>query len=140
MTVVQFPTRLENYAAAAARQFVCNGASLATGALRGVTVVSAFGEFDATNMHHLADCAERNLLDTRSLIVDLTEVRFFAARGIQALFDIDAACDRVGAQWALVAGRIVPRLLRICVTGIMLPVAPSLDDAMQMLQFRVDFG
>ncbi|MDT5132686.1 MAG: hypothetical protein QOE41_1997, partial [Mycobacterium sp.] len=94
----------------------CDGVHLSSHALGGATVIAATGEMDACNIHHLSDYVHHYLTGDRPVVVDLTELDFLGAQGISALLAINERCGEAGVDWALVPGRAVRRLLRICVT------------------------
>ena len=95
------------------------------------TVVGATGELDASNIDHLINYVRRCLSGDRPLVLDLSQLDFLAAQGIRCLFEIADECDRNGIEWALVTGRPVLRLLRICDTDARLPAVSSIDEAVQ---------
>ena len=111
--------------------FSRDGVTMTVDIMRGTTIISAIGELDAYNVHHLVGYVSRRILDSRTLVINLTGLGFLGAQGIQALFDIDDACHRAGVQWALLAGRPVHRLLQICDQDGMLPTVPSIQHALQ---------
>lgn len=98
---------------------------------RGATVVSATGELDASNIHHLSDYARSCLSYRRPLILDLGLLDFFGAQGIRTLFEIADECVRSRTEWAVVPGRQVSRLLQICDAETHLPVMSSIDQALE---------
>lgn len=111
--------------------FSCDGVCLKTRSQDGATVVAATGEFDAANIHHLNNFTHRYLTGGRPVVLDLSELDFLAAQGIQSLLSIQDECDRTSTEWMLVAGQPVSRLLRICDADGRIPTAPSIDEALQ---------
>jgi anti-anti-sigma factor len=108
-----------------------NGVCLRSHALNGATVVSVTGELDASNIHHLTDYARPCLTRGTSLILDLSQLDFLGAQGIQSLFAIADECERSGVEWALVPSHPVSRLLRICDKRARLPSVGSIDQAVE---------
>lgn len=111
--------------------FVRDGVSFMVDLIGGTSVLTAVGEMDAANVHHLVDCVDHVLTTSHSVVLNLTGLEFFGAQGIQALFEIDDACRRAEAQWTLLASRPVLRLLRICDTDGVLPTVTSIQHALQ---------
>ena len=111
--------------------FKGDGVCLTTRLQGGATVVAATGELDASNIHHLSDYARRYLGDGRPVVLDLSELDFLGAQGIRTLLDIDDECVRHKLDWALVSGRPVSRLLRVCDRDGQLPMASSIEAALQ---------
>jgi len=98
---------------------------------RGATVVTVSGELDASNIHHLSDCTHRFASGDRPFVLDLSELDFLAAQGMRVLFGLDEECEQTRVKWALVPGRPVARLLRICDRDGRLPTVLSIDQALQ---------
>jgi anti-anti-sigma factor len=96
-------------------------------------VVSAHGELDASNASQLADYVESCAAHSTSLIVDLSNLKFFGTAGFSALHLIDVRCAAANLRWAVLPGKAVSRLLRICDPEGTLPLvasahAPLADD------------
>lgn len=79
-----------------------------------VVRISASGDIDASNAAELLDYVRRRAANCRSLILDLSDVTFFATAGFSALRTIDASSSRASVSWMLVDGPAVSRVLRIC--------------------------
>lgn len=78
----------------------------------GATIVAAFGEIDASNVHDFhRDVRCSNLAGEQALIVDLSAVTFFSAQGLRALLTIGQRCDDSGIPWAVVPSPAVARTL-----------------------------
>ncbi len=92
------------------------------------TVISAHGELDAANANHLTALVERAARNSRQVIVDLRGLNFFGTAGFSALHRINVVCSSVGAQWALIPGRAVNHLLRICDPDATLPTTSALPE------------
>lgn len=108
-----------------------DGVTFTVDLMRGSTIVSVFGELDASNLHHLLDYAKDRIPECRTLVINLAGVRFIGAQGIQVLIEIDEMCRAADVQWVLMAGRPVHRLLRICDANATLPIVPSIQHALQ---------
>jgi anti-anti-sigma factor len=111
--------------------FTGDGVCLSTRWQGNATVIAVTGELDTCNLHHLSDYTRRHLTGQRPVVLDLSGLDFLAAQGIRILFEIDEQCGRYGLDWALVSGRPVNRLLRICDRNGRLPAAASIDEALQ---------
>jgi anti-anti-sigma factor len=92
--------------------------------LHGVT-----GEIDAANASDLFAHVEANLGDAGKLILDLRELTFFGTQGFSVLHRINVTCSRRGITLVVVSGPEVDRILRICDPAGGLPVARSLEAA-----------
>lgn len=79
-----------------------------------VVRIAASGEIDASNSSELLDFVLRRGANSRSLILDLSDVTFFATAGFSALRTIDVRSSRASVSWMLVDGPAVARVLRIC--------------------------
>jgi anti-anti-sigma factor len=93
-------------------------------------VVAVHGELDAANGNQFVEFALRHAADTDRLIVDLSEVTFFATAGFTALHSLNVQCVGEDIRWALVASNSVDRLLRICDPDSVLPVRADVDNAL----------
>lgn len=79
----------------------------------GVVVCEVGGEIDLGNVADLQAGLAAALDDARAVVVDLSEVTFFASVGIRALFDACARC-RPDQAFAVVTGPGVTTIFRIC--------------------------
>ena len=93
--------------------------------LSSCVLITAHGELDASNASHLADYVQRCAADSKSVIVDLTGLDFFGTAGFSALHLIDVRSAAASLRWAVVPGKAVSRLLRICDPDNTLPLAKS---------------
>jgi anti-anti-sigma regulatory factor len=84
-------------------------------------------------MHRLTDYARSCLTRGGSLVLDLSQLDFLGAQGIQSLFAIADECERSGIGWALVPSHPVSRLLRICDKQARLPSVKSIDQALELV-------
>jgi anti-anti-sigma factor len=99
-------------------------------------VVSAHGELDASNASQLADYVESCAAHSTSVIaviLDLSNLKFFGTAGFSALHLINVRCAGANLRWAVLPGKAVSRLLRICDPDHTLPLvasahAPLADD------------
>jgi anti-anti-sigma factor len=91
-------------------------------------VITAHGELDASNADQLADYVQRCAAQSKSVNVNLSGLEFFGTAGFSALHTINVQCADVGVHWAVVPGKAVSRLLRICDPDSALPVAESVPD------------
>jgi anti-anti-sigma factor len=79
-----------------------------------VVRISASGDIDASNTAELLDFVLRRGANCRSLILDLSDVTFFATSGFSALQTIDVRSSRASVSWMLFDGPAVSRVLSIC--------------------------
>jgi anti-anti-sigma factor len=86
-----------------------------------VVRITASGDIDASNTSELLDFVRRRGANCRSLILDLSDVSFFATAGFSALRTIDVRSSRASVSWTLIDGPAVSRVLRICDPERLLP-------------------
>ena len=91
-------------------------------------VITAHGELDASNANQLADYVQRCAAHSKSVIVNLSGLEFFGTAGFSALHTINIGCAGAGVHWAVLPGKAVSRLLRICDPDSALPMAESVPD------------
>ncbi|MCV7174320.1 STAS domain-containing protein [Mycolicibacterium sphagni] len=77
-------------------------------------LITAVGEIDAANSGELLRFVEKLLADYDQLVLDLSQLGFFATDGYSALHSIDTRCKRRGIDWVVVPGAEVMRVLRVC--------------------------
>lgn len=109
----------------------CQNAEFTTHLENSTAVISAHGELDAANADRLAERAARCIKHCQSLIIDVSGLDFVGTAGFSALHRINVMCSAADAHWALVPGRAVSRLLRICDPDAVLPtteLVPHLDE------------
>jgi anti-anti-sigma factor len=109
------------------------GIRLSTYVGHAATVVAAAGDVDASNIDRLTDSVGAALTAGRALVLDLSDLTFFGAQGIPALFTINEQCSRAGVDWAVVPSHAVRRLLRIGDRDNRLPTVGSVPEAMKRL-------
>jgi len=112
-------------------RYTADGVTLTANQLPGAIVVAARGELDAFNIHHLTEYVSSFVTRGRPLVLDLSQLDFLAAQGIQALFELDGKCGRTGIDWAVLTGHAVARLLRVCDQDARLPAVTSIDEALE---------
>lgn len=76
----------------------------------GTVVVAARGEVDLLTAPDLARGLEQHLQDASTLVVDLSEMEFFGAAGIEVLLQVQTEARRRGIVLRLVIG---PHLRRV---------------------------
>lgn len=99
-------------------------------------LISVHGDIDATNASALIEHALGEEVRCGGLILDLRGLGFCGTDGFSALQRIAAGCAARGAPWALVPGRVVSRLLRICDPTGTLPRAATVNAALMRIQNR----
>ena len=63
-----------------------------------VVRISASGEIDASNTAEMLDYVLRRGANCRSLILDMSDITFFATAGFSALRTLDVRCSRASGQ------------------------------------------
>ena len=96
-------------------------------------LVDVRGDVDATNCHALGRFVERHTGVSKQLILDLAGVDFFGSQGFAALHYLSVQCARRDADWMIVGGRTVRRILRICDPDAELPVVGDIGAALAKL-------
>ncbi|MGF2944330.1 STAS domain-containing protein [Mycobacterium sp.] len=97
------------------------------------TVVTISGEVDAADSDRVREFASRPILVGNPLILDLSGVKFFAARAILTLIALDDACRVTAVPWAIVPSPTVNRVLRLTDCATSLPTASSVPEALHQL-------
>jgi anti-anti-sigma factor len=88
----------------------------------GVLTVTVRGEVDACNAKEFA-VTVCDLVGTRRLTLDLSQVDFIAIEGCVALHSINLHVMRANSAWQVIASPAVSRLLSICDRERLIPVA-----------------
>jgi anti-sigma B factor antagonist len=95
------------------------------------TLVELAGEADVTNSEHL-----REVLDTevarqpRTLVIDLSGLRFMDSSALHVVLRANRAMDRQGGVLALASPREpVAKMLRLTAADQLIPVYPSVSEA-----------
>src|ERR1700729_3013562 len=91
-------------------------------------VVTRHGELDASNASQLADYFDLCMGHSTPLMLDLSRLEFFGTAGFSALHLINVRCAGANLRWAVVPGKAVSRLLRICDPDNTLPLVKSVKD------------
>ncbi len=79
-----------------------------------VVRISATGEVDAANRDRFTSYAFRYGANSRRLILDLTDVKFFGVECFSVLHLIGGRCMAAGVALTLVPSPAVSRAIRIC--------------------------
>jgi anti-anti-sigma regulatory factor len=108
----------------------CDGAQLRAQCRQLATVVSISGCIDDSNVDGLIDRVGHYVLTEKPVILDLSDIRSFAARGAALLESIDDLCDSAGVEWSLVANQSVLRALRLRGDQSIYPTADSVSEAL----------
>lgn len=97
------------------------------------TVVTISGDVDAVAGAGVQAFAVRFVRTGNALVLDLSGVEFFSARGISVLDAIDDVCRGAGVPLALVCSPIVSRVLRLTDCDTAMPIASSVPAALRHL-------
>lgn len=97
-------------------------------------IVAGHGELDAANGIQFVSYALRNSAKTQWLVVDLSGLSFFSTAGFSALHTLNVQCVGEDIRWALVPGRAVRRVLRICDPDAALPICADVPAALTAVQ------
>ncbi|MGX9789804.1 STAS domain-containing protein [Mycobacterium sp. MMS18-G62] len=79
-----------------------------------VVRISVHGDVDASNSEEVLEYVFRRGANCRTLILDLTDVSFFATAGFSALQTLDMRCTRAEVSWMLIPSKAVSRVLTVC--------------------------
>jgi anti-anti-sigma factor len=112
----------------------CRGAWLHRYTRYGVTVLAIGGQIDACNADQIREHVHRYASAAAALVVDMTQVEFFAVQGLRNLMMLGERCRNAGVEWALVGSRSVHRLLRVADVDRALPIEHSTDAALQRIR------
>jgi anti-anti-sigma factor len=94
-----------------------------------IVLVTAEGEIDAANALALSKYVDAELQTFSRLIVDLRSLDFFGTQGFSILHRINVTCSRHAVNWVAISGAEVDRVLHICDPDRGLPVASTLEGA-----------
>jgi anti-anti-sigma regulatory factor len=89
----------------------CDGAQMRAQCRQLATVVSISGEVCDGNVDGLIERMRHYILPEKSVILDLGEVRSFAAPCVSLIRAVDDMCDAAAVEWSLVASQPVIRAL-----------------------------
>ena len=97
----------------------------------GAIVVTVMGDIDITTKDDFAKTLERALNDRhrRPVILDLTDIRFFAACGVGCVNEARAAAARNDIELRLAAGQVAARPLRLAGSDVALSLYSSVAEA-----------
>ncbi|MDG4664211.1 STAS domain-containing protein [Mycobacterium sp. 236(2023)] len=116
-------------------RFVCRTAYFETAWPQSATaVVKAHGELDAANGITFVNYALRHSATTNWLVVDLSGLSFFSTAGFSALHTLNVRCVGEDIRWAVVPGKAVRRVLKICDPDSALPICADISDALTAVQ------
>jgi anti-anti-sigma factor len=95
------------------------------------TLVTLSGEADVTNCDTLRDVLEGEVAKRpRTLVVDMSELRFMDSSALHVVLRVNRAMDRQGSVLALAAPRqAVAKMLRLTAADQLIPVYPSVEEA-----------
>jgi anti-anti-sigma factor len=96
-------------------------------------LLTATGDLDATNARALGRFVERHTGVSKQLVLDLSDVEFFATEGFAALHYVSVHCARHDVDWLFTGGRPVRRIVAICDPDAELPLADGLAAALARL-------
>ncbi|BBX98347.1 STAS domain-containing protein [Mycobacterium lacus] len=115
----------------------CCGAQIRAQCRHLATVVTIRGEIDVVNVDPVSEYIRRFILGHNPVVLDVSEVSYFAAAGISLLHTLDDDCRAVGVEWILVASPAVVELLGADEdqddNGAMFPIARSVHEALRNL-------
>jgi anti-anti-sigma factor len=95
------------------------------------TLVSLSGEADVTNSGALRELLDAEVAkEPRTLVIDLSELRFMDSSALHVILRANRAMDRQGGVLALAGPRDpVAKMLRLTAADQLLPVYASVDEA-----------
>jgi anti-anti-sigma regulatory factor len=110
--------------------FDCNGAAVRAQCRHLATVVTVNGVVDATNVDQVSAYSKRFILPDKPFVLDLSDVDYFAAQGVQLLRRIDDLCTAAGLQWSVIPSQAVTTALLITHEDSSFPVFGSVHEAL----------
>ncbi len=95
------------------------------------TLIGLVGEADVTNSDALRDVLDAEVAkEPRSLIIDLSGLRFMDSSALHVILRANRAMDRLGGVLALAGPREpVAKMLRLTAADQLVPVYDSVDEA-----------
>jgi anti-sigma B factor antagonist len=95
------------------------------------TLIGLVGEADVTNSDALRDVLDAEVAkEPRSLIIDLSGLRFMDSSALHVILRANRAMDRLGGVLALAGPReAVAKMLRLTAADQLVPVYDSVDEA-----------
>jgi anti-anti-sigma regulatory factor len=91
--------------------FDCGGAEIRAHCRQLATVVTVRGALDDTNIERATAYSRRFVIAEKPLVLDLSDVTYFAAEAISLLFAVDDLCTAAGVEWSMVPSRQVEQTL-----------------------------
>ena len=91
--------------------FNCGGAQIRAHCRHLATVVTVRGDVDAGNVERVSEYLWRFTLGSNPVVLDLSDVSQFAAKGTSLVRRLDEDCRAAGVEWILVASPAVTALL-----------------------------
>ena len=79
-----------------------------------LAVITVAGEIDSANTRRLLDYTLGKVLLCRRMILDLSQVAFFASDGYWMLKTLESRCALADIEFTVVPGVRVERVLQIC--------------------------
>jgi anti-anti-sigma factor len=113
--------------------FDCGGAQVRAHCRHLATVVTIRGEIDAVNVDRVGEYIRRFILESNPVVLDLSDVSYFAAAGIWLLHRLDEDCRAAGVEWTLVASPAILGLLGGGRDEGMFPITLSVHEALRNL-------
>ena len=110
--------------------FNCGGAQIRAHCRHLATVVTVRGDIDAGNAERVSEYLWRFTLGSNPVVLDLSDVSHFAAKGASLVRRLDEDCRAAGVEWILVASPAVAALLD---DRGELPIARSVREALRTL-------
>ena len=96
-------------------------------------MVTIRGEIDAANVDRVGEYIRRFILESNPVVLDLSDVSYFAAAGIWLLHRLDEDCRAAGVEWTLVASPAILGLLGGDRDEGMFPITLSVHEALRNL-------
>jgi anti-anti-sigma factor len=110
--------------------FHCGAAQIRAHCRHLATVVTIRGDIDAGNVDRVSECLWRFTLGSNPVVLDMSDVSHFAAKGISLVHKLDEDCRAAGVEWILVASPAVTALLG---DQDEFPIARSVREALRTL-------
>ena len=108
----------------------CDGAQMRSLCRQLATVVTVNGDVSEVNLDRISAYARRFVLMEKPFVLDLTGVNSFSPECISLLYGLDAACERAGVEWSVIASQQVMRTLRLSGERETFPTMESVADAL----------
>ncbi|MCB0924710.1 MAG: sulfate transporter [Mycobacterium sp.] len=92
-------------------------------------LLTVLDDIDAADAPTIFDRIVHLMTGYSQLVLDVSRVSLFGTAGLSMLRRLDLFCARAAADWVLVVGPEVTRLLTVCEPGHSLPVASNIVSA-----------